>query len=270
MGLMVWQADRVARRASCFFFLAALLWCLPALAIRPDFQETRVGGCEVNTSGQTSVAGSKTLEMAMGCGACGYKSASGQWSWLNRDPIQEWGGINLYRFDYNSPINYFDPDGLTPFGQQVGASVGAAVGGIIGGVIGGGGGAVGGGAAGSVVPVAGTAAGAIAGGTEGAVAGAAIGGSAGAIGGAYVGDAISDLWNAMTGGKRGWEGSNPNPDKAAADKAKGRDRATGKCDRPPQAKPEPPTPPDPLRGKFPDGPFEGPPKDGEIARPPIT
>jgi RHS repeat-associated protein len=34
--------------------------------------------------------------------------------WINRDPIGEAGGINLYRFNYNSPINYVDPDGFAP------------------------------------------------------------------------------------------------------------------------------------------------------------
>ena len=33
--------------------------------------------------------------------------------WLNRDPIGEQGGINLYRFVGNSPINNVDPFGLT-------------------------------------------------------------------------------------------------------------------------------------------------------------
>jgi RHS repeat-associated protein len=94
--------------------LAAILWWggLSALAIRPDFQETRVGGCEVNTSGQTSVAGSKTLEMAMGCGACGYKTASGRSKWLNRDPIGEAADFNLYRFNFNNPQRWVDPYGL--------------------------------------------------------------------------------------------------------------------------------------------------------------
>jgi RHS repeat-associated protein len=32
--------------------------------------------------------------------------------WLNRDPIQEAGGINLYQFAGNSSINYVDPFGL--------------------------------------------------------------------------------------------------------------------------------------------------------------
>ncbi len=32
--------------------------------------------------------------------------------WLNRDPIQENGGINLYSFVFNKPINFTDPFGL--------------------------------------------------------------------------------------------------------------------------------------------------------------
>jgi RHS repeat-associated protein len=32
--------------------------------------------------------------------------------WINRDPIEEAGGINLFRFVGNSPVNYVDPKGL--------------------------------------------------------------------------------------------------------------------------------------------------------------
>ena len=35
--------------------------------------------------------------------------------WLNQDPIQELGGINLYRFVENSPPNFDDPFGLTDY-----------------------------------------------------------------------------------------------------------------------------------------------------------
>lgn len=35
--------------------------------------------------------------------------------WLNRDPIQEAGGINLYTFNRNNPISFIDPFGLTTY-----------------------------------------------------------------------------------------------------------------------------------------------------------
>ena len=34
--------------------------------------------------------------------------------WLNRDPIQEWGGLNLYEFVLNAPLEQQDPDGQCP------------------------------------------------------------------------------------------------------------------------------------------------------------
>jgi RHS repeat-associated protein len=37
--------------------------------------------------------------------------------WLSRDPIKERGGINLYAFVRNSPVNSFDPRGLTDFSK---------------------------------------------------------------------------------------------------------------------------------------------------------
>ena len=36
--------------------------------------------------------------------------------WLNRDPIEENGGINLYKFALNAPTIYVDRFGLLPFG----------------------------------------------------------------------------------------------------------------------------------------------------------
>jgi RHS repeat-associated protein len=35
--------------------------------------------------------------------------------WINRDPILEWGGINLYSALFNSPPMFLDPFGLTDF-----------------------------------------------------------------------------------------------------------------------------------------------------------
>lgn len=34
--------------------------------------------------------------------------------WLNQDPIWEAGGINLHRFVFNDPVDWFDTDGLAP------------------------------------------------------------------------------------------------------------------------------------------------------------
>jgi hypothetical protein len=39
-------------------------------------------------------------------------TAPGRSFWPSRDPIGEWGGINLYAFVHNSPLNRVDPLGL--------------------------------------------------------------------------------------------------------------------------------------------------------------
>jgi len=56
-----------------------------------------------------------------------YDSATQRW--LNRDPIGELGGINLYQYCYNDPINHIDPDGETPL---VTGAIGAGIGAVIG------------------------------------------------------------------------------------------------------------------------------------------
>jgi RHS repeat-associated protein len=50
--------------------------------------------------------------IATGSRACAYKTASGRHEWLNRDPIEEKGGLNLYGFVGNTPLNRIDPFGL--------------------------------------------------------------------------------------------------------------------------------------------------------------
>ena len=44
------------------------------------------------------------------CGQCFYDPSSQKW--INRDPIGEAGGINLFEFAASSPVCFFDPLGL--------------------------------------------------------------------------------------------------------------------------------------------------------------
>jgi RHS repeat-associated protein len=56
---------------------------------------------------------SKERDPATGWSYYGYRYYAPTWQrWPNRDPIEEEGGINLYQFVHNSPLNYVDPDGL--------------------------------------------------------------------------------------------------------------------------------------------------------------
>jgi len=43
--------------------------------------------------------------------ACAYRTASGRAKWPNRDPFGERGGLNLYGFVANNPVNWIDTDG---------------------------------------------------------------------------------------------------------------------------------------------------------------
>ncbi|MBI4661066.1 MAG: RHS repeat-associated core domain-containing protein, partial [Verrucomicrobia bacterium] len=54
----------------------------------------------------------------------GAQTASGFYDpnlqrWLTLDPIGETGGINLYQFVGNDPVNRIDPDGLNPILQRI-------------------------------------------------------------------------------------------------------------------------------------------------------
>jgi len=44
--------------------------------------------------------------------------------WLSRDPIAENGGINLYQYVGNNPLNYWDPNGLEKDGPGLPERIG--------------------------------------------------------------------------------------------------------------------------------------------------
>ena len=73
--------------------------------------KTRVRVFSGSPSGRLSRRGVQSPINTPGLRACAYKTASGRRQWLNRDPIEEDGGPNLYTFLNNSPLSGIDADG---------------------------------------------------------------------------------------------------------------------------------------------------------------
>ena len=79
----------------------------------------------------------KEYQSASGLYDYGYRFYSpGLGRWINRDPIREAGGLNVYGFVDNDPVNTVDEDGLSPLravrdslmrnGPAIGRGIGAA------------------------------------------------------------------------------------------------------------------------------------------------
>jgi hypothetical protein len=101
----------VADRQSRVTFLAADLLSAAQPSPTP-LPKTRVGGFRRHSSGQTSSRRRCRSMFTPGSRGCGYKTVSGRHEWVNRDPIQERAGINLYELVANNPISWYDWLGL--------------------------------------------------------------------------------------------------------------------------------------------------------------
>ena len=98
------------------------------------------------------------------------------------------GGINFYRYAFNSPLNFMDPLGLNALGAIAGSDLGGTIGSYVGALGTGLLGELGGGAAGTAAEPGG---GTIAGGLAGAAAAADIGADVGGTIGSKLGDFLT-------------------------------------------------------------------------------
>ena len=80
---------------------------------RATFKNSRLGFFGA-PSGRTLAKRRSACRTAPGYRRCGYKTASGRPEWLSRDPMGEYGGLNLYGYVRDNPVNMRDPLGLCP------------------------------------------------------------------------------------------------------------------------------------------------------------
>ena len=99
--------------ASCFAPLAADRLRRQPFARPTSPHKTRVRGFYGCSSGRFSSQRRRIRRIATGCGPCGYKTVSGRSKWVNRDPLEERGGLNLYAFALNEPTVLIDNLGLS-------------------------------------------------------------------------------------------------------------------------------------------------------------
>ena len=74
--------------------------------------KTRVGDFCRHPSGRPSSPSRDRSMFKASLRTCAYKPASGRGEWLNRDPLEEQGGANLYGFVGNNPVSAYDILGL--------------------------------------------------------------------------------------------------------------------------------------------------------------
>jgi RHS repeat-associated protein len=92
--------------------LAAPPWAARASASLTSRPKTRVGAFCRRPLGRTRNAQRLRRGTTPSYTRLSYETASGRPQWLSRDPIAEAGGLNLYAYVGNNPINAIDPLGL--------------------------------------------------------------------------------------------------------------------------------------------------------------
>lgn len=85
--------------------------------------KTRVWGFCRRPASRAPVFGLQTTKPRRVAKVAATKTASGPSQWLSRDPIEEDGGINLYAYAWNDPVNLFDADGRIPMSASAAQSM---------------------------------------------------------------------------------------------------------------------------------------------------
>lgn len=86
-----------------------------AAALRPEKTASGVFAANYDQSAQSEAP--QTLDLAGRNAAHDYEPASGRLKWLNRDPIGERGGVNLYGMVGNDAVNRVDVLGLSELSE---------------------------------------------------------------------------------------------------------------------------------------------------------
>ena len=116
----------------CSRFAAWLLALLSVLAVPVSASAVTTRFAKIASWGSEQAVSGRSREerqanrVRVGVGEpCAYESTPGRTTWLSRDPIEEEGGLNLYGYVENDPVNWLDPLGLDPYGGYATGSVNA-------------------------------------------------------------------------------------------------------------------------------------------------
>ena len=91
--------------------LAAVLSGVHAAAMLAPLAKTASWGLDESAAGRFGGVPTAERESIRIGETWDYESAAGRTTWLTRDPIGEEGGLNLYGYVSNQPLNYTDPKG---------------------------------------------------------------------------------------------------------------------------------------------------------------